>query len=114
MFLFARFGDGPRPPKMPRCDNRGGFRGWGGSPCGYPAVEDTVATATLADTREEEDTKAAQGEAIEEQAVATEEAMGLRQGAGGSDGSSMKSSPLTKARFSPTSLSCCSQFCSLV
>ncbi|XP_067997447.1 ATP-dependent RNA helicase A isoform X1 [Melanerpes formicivorus] len=27
----TRFGDGPRPPKMPRYDNGGGFRGWGGS-----------------------------------------------------------------------------------
>ncbi|XP_061859938.1 ATP-dependent RNA helicase A isoform X2 [Colius striatus] len=26
----ARCGDGPRPPKMPRYDNGGGFRGWGG------------------------------------------------------------------------------------
>ncbi|NXX41093.1 DHX9 helicase, partial [Tricholaema leucomelas] len=30
----TRFGDGPRPPKMPRYDNGGGFRGWGGSPRG--------------------------------------------------------------------------------
>ncbi|XP_009693371.1 PREDICTED: ATP-dependent RNA helicase A-like, partial [Cariama cristata] len=26
----ARFGDGPRPPKMARYDNGGGLRGWGG------------------------------------------------------------------------------------
>ncbi|NWS32137.1 DHX9 helicase, partial [Polioptila caerulea] len=26
----ARFGDGPRPPKMARYDSGGGFRGWGG------------------------------------------------------------------------------------
>ncbi|XP_064004158.1 ATP-dependent RNA helicase A isoform X2 [Pogoniulus pusillus] len=30
----TRFGDGPRPPKMPRYDNGGGYRGWGGSPRG--------------------------------------------------------------------------------
>ncbi|KAM6327731.1 ATP-dependent RNA helicase A isoform 2-T2 [Podargus strigoides] len=30
----ARFGDGPRPPKMPRYDNGGGLRGWGGHPRG--------------------------------------------------------------------------------
>ncbi|XP_062458304.1 ATP-dependent RNA helicase A isoform X3 [Pezoporus occidentalis] len=30
----ARYGDGPRPPKMGRYDNGGGFRGWGGYPHG--------------------------------------------------------------------------------
>ncbi|XP_042664401.1 ATP-dependent RNA helicase A isoform X2 [Tyto alba] len=30
----SRLGDGPRPPKMARYDNGGGFRGWGGSPRG--------------------------------------------------------------------------------
>ncbi|XP_049664418.1 ATP-dependent RNA helicase A isoform X1 [Accipiter gentilis] len=30
MAASARFGDGPRPPKMPRYDNGGGLRGWGG------------------------------------------------------------------------------------
>ncbi|KAM6342636.1 ATP-dependent RNA helicase A isoform 4-T4 [Alca torda] len=34
MAANTRFGDGPRPPKMPRYDNGGGFRGWGGSPRG--------------------------------------------------------------------------------
>ncbi|CAN0294715.1 unnamed protein product [Bubo scandiacus] len=31
----ARFSDGPRPPKMTRYDNGGGFRGWGGFPRAY-------------------------------------------------------------------------------
>ncbi|XP_061201667.1 ATP-dependent RNA helicase A isoform X6 [Neopsephotus bourkii] len=30
MAANARYGDGPRPPKMGRYDNGGGFRGWGG------------------------------------------------------------------------------------
>ncbi|NXL41612.1 DHX9 helicase, partial [Podilymbus podiceps] len=30
----ARLGDGPRPPKMTRYDNGGGFGGWGGYPRG--------------------------------------------------------------------------------
>ncbi|XP_076195719.1 ATP-dependent RNA helicase A isoform X2 [Aptenodytes patagonicus] len=34
MAAKARFGDGPRPPKMARYDNGGGFRGWGGYPHG--------------------------------------------------------------------------------
>ncbi|NXS62251.1 DHX9 helicase, partial [Brachypteracias leptosomus] len=34
MAANTRFGDGPRPPKMPRYDKGGGFRGWGGSPHG--------------------------------------------------------------------------------
>lgn len=28
--VVSRFGDGPRPPKMPRYDNNG-LRGWGGA-----------------------------------------------------------------------------------
>lgn len=71
-------------------------------------AEATAATATLAGAREAEDTKVARGvavieeEAIEEQAVATEEAAGTRGGAGGSYGRSGKS--LTKVRFSPNML----------
>lgn len=105
MFLFARFGDGPRPPKMPRCDNRGGFRGWGLAPAALATeAEDTEATAALADSREEEGTEAAQGEAPEERAVATE-ATGLWRGAGGSDGSSVRSFPFDKSAFlSPSPL----------
>lgn len=58
-------------------------------------VEGTAATATPAGAQEEEDTKVAGGEAIEEeaieeQAVATEEAVGMRGEAGGSYGSSEK------------------------
>ncbi|KAM9379414.1 ATP-dependent RNA helicase A isoform 1-T1 [Phaethornis superciliosus] len=34
MVANTRFGDGPRPPKMPRYENGGGFRGWGGYPRG--------------------------------------------------------------------------------
>ncbi|XP_030352113.1 ATP-dependent RNA helicase A isoform X4 [Strigops habroptila] len=34
MAANARYGDGPRPPKMARYDNGGGFRGWGGYPHG--------------------------------------------------------------------------------
>ncbi|XP_075363970.1 ATP-dependent RNA helicase A isoform X2 [Mycteria americana] len=34
MAANARFGDGPRPPKMARYDNGGGLRGWGGYPRG--------------------------------------------------------------------------------
>uniref|UniRef100_A0A8B9IRK9 RNA helicase n=1 Tax=Amazona collaria TaxID=241587 RepID=A0A8B9IRK9_9PSIT len=34
MAANARYGDGPRPPKMGRYDNGGGFRGWGGYPHG--------------------------------------------------------------------------------
>ncbi|KAM6263542.1 ATP-dependent RNA helicase A isoform 3-T3 [Spheniscus humboldti] len=34
MAAKARFGDGPRPPKMARYDNGGGLRGWGGYPHG--------------------------------------------------------------------------------
>ena len=67
-------------------------------------VEATVATATPAGAQEEEDTKVARGEAIEEegteeQAVATEEAVGIRGGAGGSYGSSAKSFPFDRSAF---------------
>ncbi|NXP56147.1 DHX9 helicase, partial [Heliornis fulica] len=34
MAAHVRYGDGPRPPKMARYDNSGGFRGWGGYPRG--------------------------------------------------------------------------------
>lgn len=67
-------------------------------------VEGTVATATLASAQEGEDTVAGGeatevGEAIEEQAVATEEAVGIRGGAGGSYGSSLKSFRFDRSAF---------------
>lgn len=73
-------------------------------------VEGMGATAILAGVQEEEDTKVARGEAtevgepieeegIDEQAVATEEAVGIWGGAGGSYGSSVKSFCLDKSVF---------------